>query len=172
MFGMFKKPPAPPPFDEDAEAFRLLQATPRATGFLVIGSPRYSEVFVGEVIAPIAVVEQKVNVLFGETFGGNKERRVARKAFPLWLKNADRTSESASYLPGPFLSAISPYVNDLVKDGRAKVFCPHCAGFAQRVEVLRSDESSSKVHSDWTEEWRCQAGHKLYREQHEMRFTY
>jgi hypothetical protein len=171
MFGLFKKP-APPPFDEDAEAFRLLQATPRATAFVVIGSPRYSQVFKGEVIAPISVVERKVNEVFGSTFGGSKERRVARKAFPLWLANADRASKALSYLPSPFVSTIDAYVNEFVVGGDAQVFCPHCRAPAEQVEILKSDESSSKVHKEWTEEWRCQAGHSLYREQHEMRFTY
>lgn len=173
MFGFFSKPKQTlETFDADAEAFRVLQSTPRGTALLAIASPRYGDASRGDVVAPIRVVEDKVNAIQAETSGGSRQRRVARKAFPLWLANADRSAGGVSYLHEAFLDVIGPFVSEFVQSGNAHVFCPECKGSVEKVAVERSDESSSKVHSEWTEEWRCESGHLLFRHLHEMRFTY
>jgi hypothetical protein len=173
MFGFLKaKQPPPPPFNAESAAFKLLNALPRCTALVMVAGPRYAPHFHGDVVIAVEALEEHVSMLAAHSGGGSQDHRVARLAFPMWLKNSVPDDQRISPLPATFASWIGPYVNQYVTGGQARVYCPECRSFAQEVRVLKTNESSSRVHKDWTEEWRCQKGHSLYLEDHEVHFTY
>lgn len=162
-----------PPFDEKAEARKLLHALPPCSKFVVIACPKYSHHYRCEVVMAARDLLAFAERARESTFGGTYASRTAREALPEWLRNA-ADSDSTSYMPLDFAAEVQSYVLNFIHDRSAKVFCPDCKSYTDSMVEKRSNERSYgpsiEPTSEHTSTWECPVGHHLYEEHHKFRF--
>ena len=89
----------------------------------------------------------------------------AGKAFLLWLRGADRSDESISYIHESFFAVIEPYSQDLLQLHSAKVHCPECGQVVAKVSEQTTDLPRDGIYERRRFEWICPSGHVLYRDE-------
>lgn len=172
MVGFFRKllggEPPSPPFDRDAQATQLLSALPPCTQYVVVASDKYSGKYKCEVTVNATDIAPFVKSLADSTFGGSRESQVARAAMPLWLSRASPNDGKTSYLPASFAEVTDAYVLNFIKDGIADIYCHECRKSIADIKSATRNRKVTGPWSEWTDAWRCQAGHLLYTEDHEL----
>ena len=171
MIGFFRKllgGEPPPPFDRDAQVTQLLAALPPCTQYVVVASDKYSGKYRCEVTVSATDIETFVKSLAESTFGGSRESQIARAAMPRWLKSASPNDGKTSYLPASFAEVIDAYVLNFIKDGISDIHCKECGRSTADIEPATRNHKVTGPWSEWTDAWRCQAGHLLYTEDHEI----
>ena len=73
-----------------------------------------------------------------------------------------------SYLPASFAEVIDAYVLNFIKDGISDIHCKECGRSTADIEPATRNHKVTGPWSEWTDAWRCQAGHLLYTEDHEI----
>ena len=168
---LLRGPSSPPSqHDLESESARLLATLPPCAPLVVIASHRYSGNFRCEVTMPATVLGPLVAKLSQSTFGGTTEMRIARLAFPQWLRTAPQEGSTTSYLPPLFVRQIAPYVDDFVVDRVATVICPDCGGAIREVHMGSRNREVRGPWTEWTDGWRCALGHLLYTKDQEAHF--
>jgi hypothetical protein len=175
MAGIFKKFfHRDPPFDEKAEAKRLLQTLPVCSSHVVIASPKYSEYYRCEVVMPARALVSFADRTRESTFGGSYASRTAREALPEWLLAASPMDARTSYMPVEFAEVVRSYVLDFIHDGTASVYCQDCKSFIEKIIETQSNPKAYgpriEPTSEYTASWECPAGHRLYQEHLQFRF--
>lgn len=172
MVGFFRKllggEPPPPPFDREAQATQLLAALPPCTEYVVVASDRYSGKYRCEVTVRAKDIAPFVKRLAESTIGGSRDSQVARVAMPRWLKDASPNDGKTSYPSAAFAEITDVYVLNFIKDGIADVFCKECDRSIAEIEPATRNHKVTGPWSEWTDSWRCPAGHLLYTEDHEI----
>ena len=97
------------------------------------------------------------------------EIQAARLALPLWLRGADPKDSSTAYPLSPFISVLEPYTEDFIEMGIAEVTCFECGGAVCDVtRNMLNERSAGEAWRWWTDDWRCERGHLIYREDHQL----
>jgi len=99
---------------------------------------------------------------------------VVRQSLPIWLRQAGRSNgEKATELPIGAFKIIDRRMVEWVKSGAARVWCYSCKQSVTDVSMSKEDKNRvDKSYTSWTDIWRCDAGHTLYKAKSEMRITY
>jgi len=171
LLGLEPPPPSPwpPPFDCEGEAVQLLATLPPCAQYVVVASDKYSGAYKCEVTVAAAYLAPFMSDRTQWSSGGTRESQVARAALPRWLQNASTTDEKTSYLPPSFVKEIDDWVLNFIRDGIADVYCKECQKSIKNIESATRNQKATGPWREWTAEWRCQSGHLLYTEDHEMR---
>lgn len=159
---------ARPVDDLEAEADALLRRLQPCAPQIVVASPRYSGNYRCEVIVETSRLAPFVEHLVSGTVGGNRKSKIARLAFPKWLRSQATTDTATSYLPAGFVDVISAYPLNFVMDGTASVYCPDCDDIVDKVNTSVRNRQQAGPWSEWTSGWCCPLGHLLYVEDHEL----
>lgn len=172
MVSFFRKflggTPRTAPFDHQAQARQALESLPPCTQYVVIASSKYSGKYRCEVTVAAADIAPFMKNVAASTFGGSKQSQVARTALPVWLANASFNDGKTSYLPRMFADELDFYVLNFIKEGIATVFCNDCGLSIDEVQTSIRNRQVTGSWSEWTDSWKCQAGHVLYTEDQEM----
>jgi hypothetical protein len=161
------KPPSPPTCSV-AQATQVLDSLPPCTQYVVVASEKYSGKYRCEVTVTASDIAPFIKNLCDSTFGGTKESQLARFAMPRWLGRASLNDGKISYLPASFVEIADPYVLNFIKDGIADVYCKECGKSVVDIKSATRHRKVTGPWSEWTDAWRCQAGHLLYTEDHEI----
>lgn len=174
MVGFFRKllggEPRNPAFDCEAQAAQMLSALPPCTQYVVVASDKYSDKYNCEVTVNAADIAPFVQTIAKSTSGGSRESQVARAAMPRWLSKASPNDGKTSYLPASFAEVTDAFVLNFITDGIAGIYCNECRKSIVDIQSATSNRKVTGPWSQWTDEWRCQAGHLLYQEDHEVHF--
>lgn len=172
MIGLFRKlfggDQASPPFDRAAQAMQFVAALPPCTQYIVVASDKYSGQYRCEVTVSAMDIAPFVKSLACATSGGSWESQIARIAMPIWLNQASRNDGKTSYLPASFVEVVEAYVLNFINDGIASIYCKECGRNTTDIESTTRNHKTTGPWSEWTEAWRCQAGHLLYTADHEI----
>ena len=161
----------PPPLDTAKAVEHLLPTLSRCTGRVVAASAQYDEKqYKCDVIVDTADLIPWAEHHACAVWCSKEEIQTARIAFPHWLRAANFSDLSLSYIAHPFFAVLHPYVSRFVKEGLAEVFCLKCRGSASDISIVRLNEREAGHWSWWTDEWRCATGHILYRKDNELRY--
>ncbi len=154
-----------PPVDFVKIGEELLSELPRCTAQVVIAGPSYGDMhYTGDVVVEAATLSTWAEDLagLGRSFSDDKQT-AAFKIFPLWLKGADLTNSSPSIVTAPFQRCLSGYALDFVMKKIARMHCPECDHFVSDVNTEMHEMEHDGVFQWFMHEWRCPAGHLMYR---------
>lgn len=159
-----------PELDLEKRVGAYLLELPRCSRNVVIVSPKYGESYY---TCEIAVAAKNL-LPWSEhhadaVWSSNQEDQAARKALPLWLRGADLSINSATYIPSFMYKMLRPYALNFVKEGIAKIFCFECQAYIADVKIENLNETRSGNSASWTEMWKCPHGHQLYCQQQSIR---
>lgn len=162
----------PPAFNVDEAVGRYLLDLPRCPAEVVVCSPKYDpKHYWGEVIADAKALLPWAEHHASAVMSLYGPHQAARFALPIWLRGTEPGGDPA-YLPEPFVSVVSPYRHDFIEKGIARVTCSRCSRTVTRVGMQKLDKVMIGATTRYTEEWRCDEGHLIYRENHEIRFFF
>ena len=159
------------PFDIEKAVGQMLLKMPRCSAALVVAGPGYSDVnYNGDVIVDAAGLLPWAEHHADALWSSNNYEQAARKALPVWLRGADLSNMQPTLLSQPFIDVLRPYVLDFFNKGIAAVHCRECQRSYREVRMNKFNEKKTGSWSYWTDEWRCEHGHLLYHEDHELHF--
>ena len=168
---IFGKKPEPPKFDLEHAVGRYLLELPRSPARVVIAGPRYDEKhYFGEIVADAQLMLPWAEHHANAVWSLNYQEQAARKTLPLWLRGADMTQQEAAYLPDPFFQVFGVYAETLIGKNIAVAHCPECGIAVPKLAMAKLNERMEGLWHCWTSEWRCELGHLIYREDHELKF--
>lgn len=173
MFGYVRKlaePRQAPPEDSETLAAQLQATLPPCTARVAIaspsyGDPRYRADVVADTTSLLAWAEQYALTALDAI----EEIQAARTVLPAWLSAADLSNPAVSYVCGPFIALLSPYAKGFIGKSIAQVLCGECRRLVREVAFNNFNQRNGDGWSWWIAEWRCAAGHLLYREDHGIR---
>lgn len=160
----------PPPFDTEKAVGKYLLEMPRCTARVVVASPRYDDKhYYGEIIVDAEGLLPWSEHHATAAWSSRRDEQAARQALPIWLRGADRSDRTPTYPPEPFIAVLEPYTLDFIQKGIAEIICLECGGIPCDVTRNKSNErSAGRSWHWWTDDWRCEQGHLIYHEDHEM----
>jgi hypothetical protein len=167
---IFRKADAPR-FDLEHAVGSFLLQLPRCPARVAIAGPRYDpKHYIGEIIAnPQSLLPWAENHAVG-VWSSNGLEQAARKALPIWLRGADMSQNEVAYLPEPFFQVLNHYVDTQIRSGTAIAHCPECNRDIPELVMEQLEKRMEGLWHCWTAEWRCDRGHLIYREAHELKF--
>jgi len=142
---------------------------PRCSKNVVLVSPKYNDVhYTCEI-----TVEADDLLPWAEhhaiaVSSSHQEDQEAREFLPIWLRDADNSNDSVSYVSQSMYGVLNPYILDFVNKGIAKFYCLECKSFVNDVQLARLNERNAGDWSWWTDYWTCPKGHKLRYEENEL----
>lgn len=149
----------------------MLKALPRCSQSVVIAGPAYGDAhYHGDVIAATTKLLRWVEAEAGESWHSSLYEEAARKALPMWLRNADLTEPSPTLLNNSLIEVLKPTTAHFIKIGVASVYCMVCSALYSDIRMNRVNERSAGPYSYWTDDWRCPHDHILYSKDHEVHF--
>lgn len=169
LISKFFKRKATPPFDLEKAVSSYLLKLPRCSKKVVIMSPKYGQadysceiVMAAEDLMPWS--EHHADAVWSLS----QEVQIARKALPLWLREANLKDDSASYVHHFIYEVLRPYVSDFISDGTASIYCTECQSFVADVKMEKLNYKKAADWSWWTDVWTCPKGHQLYYQEQEL----
>lgn len=167
---IFRKP-EPPRFDLEHAVGAYLLELPRCPARVVIASPRYDpKHYVGEIIANPQLLLPWAEHHAKAVWSLACQEQAARRTLPIWLRGADMTQADSAYLPNPFFQVLNHYIGSLISNGAAVAHCPECDRDIPDPVMEQLNKRMDGLWQCWTAEWRCDQGHLIYREDHELKF--
>lgn len=165
---------APPPFDYEKAVGKYLLEMPRCTARVVVASPRYDNThYFGEIIVDAEGMLPWAEHHATAVWSSCHNEHAARLALPIWLRGADKADRTPTYPPEPFIAVMGPYTLDFIQKGIAEAICLECGGIPCDLSRARSNErNAGRSWCWWTDDWRCEHGHLIYHEDHEMHFYF
>jgi len=125
-----------------------------------------------EVIADVPQLLQWAINHCGGVRSTNKIEQEAREFLPGLFGMADLKNTSLTYFKPVFYKLMRPWIGNIVSCGAAKVFCLECNSIVEnlRTESLdgTSDEWKNTALYHWTVRWKCEKGHLLYCQEHNI----
>jgi len=99
------------------------------------------------------------------------DRKVRRRALPLWLEHARIQDGEVVELPRNAFRDIQGAIADWVEAGQAHVWCYHCESWVDDLAITKEDEiDMGPLGRSWTDLWCCGNGHKLHESRQEIRW--
>jgi len=158
-----------PEFDLEKTVGNYLLTLPRCTKNIVVVSPEYGDAhYACEVTVEVKDLLPWAEHHAEKSWFLDDEMQAALKALPLWLRGAESSSNSASYIPQFMHKVIEPYVPKFAEEGKTKIFCYECQASVADVQMEKFDQKDLGDWYWWTSVWKCPQGHQLYYEEHEM----
>lgn len=163
------KKKAEPPFDLEKAVGEYLLKLPRCSRNVVVVSPKYEG---SHYACEIVVAAEKLSPWSEHhadaVWSSNQEEQAARKALPIWLRDAKSEDNSASYVPHFMYEVLRGYVLDFINDGATSIYCFECESIVADVKMEKHNEQRAGAWSLWTDVWTCPKGHKLYYEEKKL----
>lgn len=160
-----------PKFDFEKRVGKYLMELERCSSKVIIVSPKYGDKhYRCEVIADTAGLLEWAEHHSKATWCSDEEIQAGLLALPLWLRGADLTNDEHSEIPYYFYKVLNDYVFNFIESGIVKIICPDCNHAVENIAMNKLNERHQINWHWWTDEWFCENGHLLYREDHELKF--
>lgn len=154
---------------KDTELILDWEALPRCSARVVIASPHYSgSHFACEITVGVEEVLQWAEGHARSTWSSDPEQQAAKKAMPLWFKNADLCFDEPSYLSSNMYKVIDHYVHNFTSKLSAQIICLECDSIVRDLKEEKYNEMSAYSRLIWTSEWHCENGHQMYYEEYDI----
>jgi len=159
-----------PEFDLEKAVGAYLLKLPRCNKDVVIVDPKYGDThYTCKIKVAAADLLPWAEDHAANVCSSDKEEQAARKALPLWLRGAQSSIDSASFLPHLMYEVLKVHILDFVRNGTAKTFCLECQSIVADVQIEKINKKGGGDWAWWTDVWKCPQGHQLYYQEHELR---
>jgi hypothetical protein len=160
-----------PKFDLEHAVGAYLLELPRCPSRVVIAGPRYdAKHYFGEIIANPQLLLPWAEHHAKAVWSLACQEQAARRTLPIWIRGADMSQVDAAYLPAPFFQVLDHYVDSLISSGVAVAHCTECDRDIPDPVMEQLNKRMDGLWHCWTAEWRCDQGHLIYRDDHELKF--
>jgi len=166
---MFSDLDVPVEEKEKVVAGEYLLKLPRCSKNVMIVSPKYNDVhYTCEIIvAADDLLPWAERHAIGVS-SSHQEDQEAREFLPIWLRDADNSNDSVTYISQSMYGVLNPYILDFVNKGIAKVYCLECKSFINDFQMEKLNERYAGSWSWWTDYWTCSREHQLRYEENEL----
>jgi len=145
------------------------EALPRCHARVVIASPHYSDShFACEITVGVEEILPWAEDHAEKCWSSDSEQQAAKKAMPLWFRNADLSCDEPSYLSPNMHKVIGHYVHNFTGKESAQVICLECGSIVRDIKEDKYNEVSHYSRLIWTSEWHCENGHQLYYQEYDV----
>lgn len=166
---LFRKRVVPPPFDIEKAVGHYLLTLPRCTSRVMVVSRRFQDqrFKYGLTVDTVSVAAWAENL----SWSNNVREQAAAQALQLWLRAADLTDRSVSYIDGNFFKVLCYHHEKFLKMPNAQVYCYECSKFVEDVTTTTTDLPMKEIFTCWRREMRCPEGHLMFQEETGAHFS-
>jgi hypothetical protein len=142
----------------------------RPTKWAVLHGPCYGEKkFKGTLLIDLSqMMDWSINHA-AHTWTNQSLEQGAKEYFPEWLKRIDLQTEAITFLDKGQYGFLKDYYSEFVNRGWHQIYCPQCRITYKELNRQTLNEKHSGLIISWTVDWRCVAGHILYRHDDSIR---
>ncbi|MBU0622501.1 MAG: hypothetical protein KJ795_11710 [Gammaproteobacteria bacterium] len=168
---LFSRSAVAPPFDIEKVIGHWLLSLPRCTGRVAVissryGDQRYRYELTVDTPALIEWLEENPGKRYIPV--GDDKANVANLAMLLWLRGADLTNRSETYIPVEFFVLLKQYHSEFSSLAGVEIYCHECQRIVETINSSQANLPKEGIFDGFSAQATCPSGHILYGE--EVRF--